>query len=68
MERLHIGNLIRKEVERQGLSVVGFARMMGCSRANIYKIFDHASIDTAMLFRISSLLHYDFFQHYSHIL
>lgn len=65
MERLHIGNLIRKEVERQGLTVVDFARQLGCSRTNIYKIYDHQSIDTAQLQRISLLLHCDFFRFYS---
>ncbi|MCH5178231.1 MAG: helix-turn-helix transcriptional regulator [Prevotellaceae bacterium] len=65
MERLHIGNLIRQEVERQGLTVVDFARRLGCSRTNIYKIYDHQSIDTAQLQRISMLLHCDFFRFYS---
>ncbi len=65
MERLHIGNLIRQEVERQGITVVSFARMLGCSRSNIYKIYDHSSIDTEQLHRISSLLHCDFFRAYS---
>lgn len=68
MERLHIGKSIRAEVERQGLTVVAFAHMLGCSRTNIYKIFDHASIDTAQLQRISALLHFDFFRLYSEIL
>ena len=65
MERLHIGKLIRNEVERQNISVVSFARMLGCSRTNIYKIYDHQSIDTAQLQRISALLHTDFFRFYS---
>ena len=64
-ERLHIGHSIREEVEHQGLTVVAFARMLGCSRTNVYKIFDHPSIDTAQLHRISTLLHFDFFQLYS---
>ncbi|MBQ9558527.1 MAG: helix-turn-helix transcriptional regulator [Bacteroidaceae bacterium] len=61
----HIGHLIRQEVERQGLTVVSLARMLSCSRTNIYKIFDRQSIDTDQLFRISSLLHTDFFHIYS---
>ena len=65
MRQLHIGQLIKAEVKRQGISVVGFARMLGCSRTNIYKIYDHPSIDTAQLQRISSLLHHDFFRFYS---
>ena len=61
----HIGQLIRQEVERQGLTVVALARMLSCSRTNIYKIFDRQSIDTDQLLRISSLLHTDFFRFYS---
>ena len=61
----HIGHLIRQEVERQGLTVVALARKLSCSRTNIYKIFDRQSIDTDQLFRISSLLHTDFFHIYS---
>ena len=68
MERLHIGKLIRLEVERQELSVISFARMLGCSRANAYKIFDHPSIDTGQLQRISAILHTDFFRLYSETL
>ena len=64
----HIGHLIRQEVERQGLTVVSLARMLSCSRTNIYKIFEHRSIDTAQLLRISSLLHTDFFRFYSETL
>ena len=64
----HIGHLIRQEVERQGLTVVALARMLSCSRTNIYKIFEHRSIDTAQLLRISSLLHTDFFRFYSETL
>ena len=61
----HIGQLIRQEVERQGLTVVALARKLSCSRTNIYKIFDRQSIDTDQLLRISTLLHTDFFRFYS---
>ena len=64
----HIGHLIRQEVERQGLTVVALARKLSCSSTNIYKIFEHQSIDTAQLFRISSQLHTDFFRFYSEYL
>lgn len=64
----HIGHLIHQEVERQGLTVVSLARMLSCSRTNIYKIFDRQSIDTDQLLRISSLLHTDFFRFYSEFL
>lgn len=64
----HIGYLIRQEVERQGLTVVALAHMLSCSRTNVYKIFEHRSIDTALLLRISTLLQTDFFRFYSETL
>lgn len=68
MERIHIGQLIQQEVRRKGLTVVAFARMLGCSRINVYKIYERPSIDTGQLQRISAILHTDFFRHYSETL
>ena len=62
---MHIGQLIKQELEEQGRTVVWFARKMSYSRANMYKIFEKPSIDTETLQRISKLLQYDFFKHYS---
>lgn len=62
---MHIGQLIKSELEEQGRSVVWFANKMSYSRTNAYKIFDRASIDTDVLFRISCLLGVDFFKAYS---
>ena len=61
---IHIGQLIRQKMEERGLSVSALSREYGCSRVNMYKIFDKPSVDTAMLLRFSLLLNYDFFQHY----
>ncbi len=62
---MHIGQLIRQELEEQGRTVVWFARKLSYSRTNAYKIFDRASIDTDVLLRISCLLGVDFFEAYS---
>lgn len=62
---IHIGQLIKQELEDQGRTVVWFARKMSYSRTNIYKIFDRSSIDTDTLMRISVLLGVDFFKAYS---
>lgn len=62
---MHIGQIIRKELESQGRSVVWLAQEMSYSRTNIYKIFDRASIDTDVLLRISLVLGVDFFKFYS---
>lgn len=62
---MHIGQLIRQQVDEQGKTVVWFARQLSYSRTNVYKIYDKASIDTDVLIRISNILHYDFFKLYS---
>ena len=62
---MHIGQLIRQQVEKQGVTVSWLARQLPCSRTNVYKISDRATIDTSVLVRISIILKYDFFKHYS---
>ena len=62
---MHIGEAIKKELERQGKTVVWFAAQLSYTRTNIYKIFDKPSIDTEQLYRISNILKIDFFKLYS---
>lgn len=58
---MHIGSVIRQQMEEQGRSVSWLSREYGCSRVNMYKIFEKQSIDTQSLLRFSVILHYDFF-------
>ena len=62
---MHIGKLIREQVEKQDKSVVWLAEQLACSRTNIYKIYERPSIDTGLLLRISLVLNYNFFALYS---
>ncbi len=62
---IHIGSIIKEKFEEQELSVSWFARQLCCDRTNIYSIFKRESIDTALLVKISIILRYDFFKHYS---
>ena len=62
---MHIGQLIKQELENQGRSVVWFAEKMAYSRTNVYKIFERPSIDVDVLLRISVILDVDFFKYYS---
>ena len=62
---MHIGEAFRKELERQGKTVVWFAEQLSYSRTNIYKIFNKSSIDTEVLQRISIVLQLNFFKFYS---
>ena len=62
---MHIGNLIRQKVKEQNKTSVWLAEQLSCSRTNVYKLYDKKSIDTDILFRISSILKFDFFSIYS---
>lgn len=64
-ETMHIGRLIRQQMEQQGKTTSWLARELAYCRTNVYKIYDKKSIDTDLLLRISRLLHYDFFATYS---
>lgn len=63
---IHIGKLIEEEVHRQERTVTWFARKLYCDRTNVYSIFKRESIDTALLLRISIVLHHNFFNYYIH--
>lgn len=62
---MHIGEAIRKELERQEKTVVWLAEQIPCHRTNVYRIFEKDSIDTRILKRISSILKHDFFADHS---
>jgi hypothetical protein len=62
---VNIGKEIHKELQRQGRTVTWLSRQLCTSRMACYRIFDNYSIDTQMLYRISSVLGVDFFKTYS---
>ena len=57
----HIGHLIQATLKEQGRTVVWFARQLCCDRTHVYKIFSKESIDTGLLYKISTILGVDFF-------
>lgn len=61
---IHIGKLIKEELHRQERSITWFANKLCCERTNVYSIFKRESIDTILLFRISLVLHHNFFNYY----
>lgn len=64
-ERIHIGQSIQEELQRQGRTVTWLAGQLNTSRMACYRIFHCNSIDTQVLYRISILLKRDFFAEYS---
>lgn len=61
----HIGRLIEQTLHEQGRTVTWFAKQLCCTRPNVYKLFQKETLDTHLLWRISLILHYDFFRIYS---
>ena len=64
-QSIHIGSLIKAELERQERTVSWFARKLCCDRSNVYKLFRRSTIDTELLLRVSKILEYNFFELYS---
>ena len=62
---IHIGRLIKAELDRQGRKAQWFADQLCFERTNVYNIFRRQSIDADLLLRISQILQYDFFALYS---
>ena len=52
MEKIHIGNEIKKAVESSNLTVSTFAEKINKTRVNVYSIFKRESIDTDLLMKI----------------
>ena len=63
--QIHIGNLIRDELRRQGHTNEWLMDRIGVSERTLQRLFNKPSIDTQQLFLISSALGTDFFRHYS---
>jgi len=62
--KIHIGQLIQEEVERQNLSIAEFGRRINKTRPSVYHVYKSKSIDSDLLHSISEVLHVDFFQYY----
>ncbi|MGV3632269.1 MAG: helix-turn-helix domain-containing protein [Bacteroidota bacterium] len=62
MAELHIGEAIKDIFESKGMTISEFSRRLNNSRENVYSIFKRKSIDTALLYKISMVLDYNFFE------
>ena len=64
-EPIFIGKIIEEELRRQERTVTWLSRKIHCDRRNVYDIFSRTSIDTDLLYRLSIILHTDFFAYFS---
>lgn len=62
---IHIGQLIKKRLQETGMSKTEFARRINKTSQNVYDIFERKTIDTGLLYTISSILDFNFFEPYS---
>ena len=60
-----IGKLIKDITERRGISKSELGRRLNMSPTNVHKIFKRETIDTGLLHKISEVLEYDFFNHFT---
>lgn len=59
-----IGEVIKKILVSRKMKLKDFAEDLGMARQNVYRIFEKSSIDSDLLIKISSILNYNFFQHF----
>lgn len=63
--QIHIGNIIRDELHRQGHTNQWLADQLSVERSTVQRLFNKPSIDTQQLLRISKALGKDMFIYYS---
>ncbi len=63
--KLHIGHIIEKKNKEKNIGPTELGRKLHTSKQNIYAIYKRESIDTMLLFQLSKVLKYDFFELYS---
>lgn len=65
MVEIHIGKVIRQQMKVQKITPTKMAQLLNLQRPNLYRILRGSAMNTAMLFRFSEVLQYDFFAVYS---
>ena len=65
---IHIGEIIYNVLVEEGRAASWLAKKLHYDKSNIYRIFKSPSINTQLLLKISRLLKYDFFRHYSTVI
>jgi transcriptional regulator with XRE-family HTH domain len=57
-----LGKKIEEVLKDRKMSVADFAKKINTNRNNVYDIFKRKSIDTELLYKISKILSYNFFE------
>lgn len=61
-EEFHLGSHIKQVLASEGRTITWLAQELGCTRDNLYKIFQHSFVNTDLLFKISEVTRHDFFK------
>jgi len=65
---IHIGNLVKKELQRQDLSISWLSRQIYRDSSNVNKMLQKSSMHTDVLLRISFVLRHNFFEEIAFLL
>lgn len=60
MKDVHIGQMIKDELNRQGRTVNWLAKEIYCEKSNVYKMFRRKSLDLDQLLKICNVLNHNF--------
>ena len=59
--QIHIGSIIKAKVEERGFSEAKLSKLLHCHPSNIYCIYNRESITTDLLWKLSIVLNFNFF-------
>lgn len=62
MKKKTVGEIIKDEINRQGLKAEQFGELINCERENVYKIYRKTNISILQLKEISKALNHNFFE------
>ena len=60
-KEIHIGSIIKQKFDESSITITDFANQINVHRTTVYSIFEHKSIDVELLFKISEVLNFDFY-------
>jgi plasmid maintenance system antidote protein VapI len=55
LKKVIIGEIIRDEFLKTGMTVAAFARKLGCNRSTVYTLFKNKSVDVDLLVYLSHI-------------
>jgi hypothetical protein len=58
---IHVGKKVKEVLDTKAISVTSFAKKINKSRSVVYNIFERESIDSVLLYKISEVLEFNFF-------